>query len=250
MIAHRQKILVKAELNTVEIAKRAILQDAAQRDHVIGRRVEPRQALVGELRHSDQKGVPGHDSTKSSRRRGRSQALGRAHQLLEADPLRIELETDLSTLGLYQNLCRRRLAGEDGLQRLQHRLQHSGGDGERKAAEQVDQPSFRLIRGRNPLRLNPLHTGKACEDIAHFVGCGRNFARRRVANRADLQREVHFHPPYRCYWLNSAQGNHLEKEPTLTIYLRGAKDSCELNHTCRHSPAVPAAAPAAAAGYC
>ena len=37
-------------------------------------------------------------------------------------------------------------------------------------------------------------------------------------------------------------GNHLEKEPTLTIYLRGAKDSCELNHTCRHSPAVPAAA--------
>ena len=128
MIAHRQKILVKAELNTVEIAKRAILQDAAERDHVIGGRVEPRQALVSELRHSDQKGVPGHNSTKSSRRHGRSQALGRAHQLVEADPLRIELETDLSALGLYQNLCRRRLTGENGLQRLQYRLQHSGGD--------------------------------------------------------------------------------------------------------------------------
>ena len=57
-----------------------------------------------------------------------------------------------------------------------------------------------------------------------------------------------------CSWVQ-VQGNPLEKEPTLRIYLRGAKDSCELNHTCRHSPAVPAAAthhaaPAAAAGYC
>ena len=119
---------------------------------------------------------------------------------LQADPLRIELETDLSALGLYQNLCRRRLAGEDGLQRLQHRLQHRGGDGERETAEQVDQPSFRMIWGRNPLRLNPLHAWKAFENIAHFLGCGRNFARRGVANRADLQREVHFHPPYRCSW--------------------------------------------------
>jgi hypothetical protein len=65
-IAHGQKIFVQAQLDTVEIAARGILQDAAQRDHIIGRRIEPRQALVSELRHSDQKGVPGHNSANQA----------------------------------------------------------------------------------------------------------------------------------------------------------------------------------------
>src|SRR6266446_2109112 len=53
-------IFVHAELDGVETAARAILKDAAQCDHVVGRRIESRQALVGEFRHPDQEGVPGH----------------------------------------------------------------------------------------------------------------------------------------------------------------------------------------------
>ena len=128
MIAYRQNIFVHAQLDAVEIAARAILQDAAQRDHVICRRIEARQALIGELRHSDQKGVPGHNSTKSGERRSRPQPLGRGHQLLEADPPGIEFETDLSILGLYQNLCQLGLARKHRLQGLQYGLQHSRGD--------------------------------------------------------------------------------------------------------------------------
>src|ERR1700746_214135 len=63
MIAYCQEIFVHAELDAVEAPPGAILQDAAQCDHIVGRRVEPRQALIGELRHPDQEGVPGHSAT-------------------------------------------------------------------------------------------------------------------------------------------------------------------------------------------
>jgi hypothetical protein len=67
------------------------------------------------------------------------------------------------------------------------------------------------------MRPNPLHTGKAFEYLAHFLRRGRNFARRRVASRADLQREVHLNPPYRCYCFNSVQANHLEETASYII---------------------------------
>jgi hypothetical protein len=84
-----------------------------------------------------QERVPGH-SRRSPGRRCRAQAFRRAHQLLEADLLRIKLEAKLTLFGLDQNLCRLKLAGKHGLQSLQDRLQHRGGDGEGECAERVD----------------------------------------------------------------------------------------------------------------
>jgi len=53
VIAHRHKVVVDAELDVVKVAARAILKDATQCNHVVGRRIEPRQALIRKIRHPD-----------------------------------------------------------------------------------------------------------------------------------------------------------------------------------------------------
>src|ERR1700730_13178333 len=63
MIANRQKVFVQAQLDAVEAAARAVLQEALQCRHMISRRIKPRQARICELRDPDQKGVPSHGVT-------------------------------------------------------------------------------------------------------------------------------------------------------------------------------------------
>jgi hypothetical protein len=78
------------------------------------------------------------------------------------------------------------VAREHGLEGLQDRPQNGRGGGEGETAEHVYQPSFRLIRRWDQLRLDPTHTGKSFEDIAHFLRRRGNLAICRVANRSDL----------------------------------------------------------------